>query len=328
MSCNTGYHENHHHKRAKKNRSPRISSCAHCLELNKQDKFFAKTALSVTCAQFSAAFVHLVSARLMFMQIYAWCLLQTAHLFSSGSVAPTTALLRLGGPPGSGKSTLTESLGTSKVGRLFRYESQRDEGAANAQARTKGLCHVAWTDDKGAPFIITDMGGHNEFFLAHQAFVAYDDVPAINAIVVSSLKKDEIIEDVRRWAGFFACRVVRSSAKPGLILIATRLDQASPENVTKVGQAHRMLQSEFGEVFMVHEKPFVIDSRKSWSTATQELRKALHRIRSTMIKVSVRAECSGSSCTINLFTSSNWKSSVECILYKQSSTFVALALYT
>ena len=90
-------------------------------------------------------------------------------------------------------------------------------------------------------------------FLTHQAFVAYDDVPAINAIVVSCLHGQEVAKEVKRWAGFFACRVRPTATKPPLVLIATRSDHASTDDVHNVEKAHQLLRREFADYFEVHQ---------------------------------------------------------------------------
>ena len=212
---------------------------------------------------------------------------QTAYLFSCGSVPPSAAMIRLGGPPGSGKSTLADSLTKDRASAMFRWESQADEESDDPRARTKGLRHLDWTDEKGAKFVITDMGGQDTFFLAHQAFVAYDGVPAINAIVVSSLKKEKMLEEVRSWGGFFACRARPDATKPHLLLIATRFDRASPEDVANVGEAHRLLRAEFGENFHLLELPFMIDGRKSWGDSMRNLREALHGVHGVVMDPAV-----------------------------------------
>ena len=76
---------------------------------------------------------------------------------------PDSVAVRLGGPPGAGKSTLTEALQVTRVQGFFRYERQTDEGAANIQQRTKGInCH-SFVDENASLFTIFDLGGHGEF---------------------------------------------------------------------------------------------------------------------------------------------------------------------
>ena len=88
-----------------------------------------------------------------------------------------TVTIRFGGPPGAGKSTLTNTL---KVGRLwgyFRYESQIDEAADNVEQRTKGINCERFGDKDSGQFAILDLGGQGEFLASHHVFIGDGTVP-------------------------------------------------------------------------------------------------------------------------------------------------------
>ena len=108
---------------------------------------------------------------------------ELAHqLIKDGGEAtnPTAVALRFGGPPGAGKSTLTEALRVTRLRSLFRYESQKDEGVENVQQRTKGINCQSYTGDGSRQFAVFDLGGQGEFLATHQMFIGDGSVPVID----------------------------------------------------------------------------------------------------------------------------------------------------
>ena len=97
--------------------------------------------------------------------------LDDQRLLSHGDEPVNSLLVRVGGPPGAGKSTLVESLKTSwyryPLRMLMALENQPDEGDRNSLRRTKGInAHVYWDKD-GTPYHVLDLGGHGDFATAH-----------------------------------------------------------------------------------------------------------------------------------------------------------------
>ena len=134
--------------------------------------------------------------------------------------SPDSVAVRLGGPPGAGKSTLADALQVTWVQGFFRYESQTDEGATNVCQRTKGINCQMFVDEKSSRFTIFDLGGHGEFLATHQMFIGDGSVPVIDCVVVSAL--DEKLKDnALKWCSLFASRN-QPIAKPWpLLLVAT-----------------------------------------------------------------------------------------------------------
>ena len=65
-----------------------------------------------------------------------------------------TVLIRVVGSPGAGKSTLVQSLRTSRLWGFFRWESQADDGDKNFHTRTKGIQVDSYEDSSGTRYRI------------------------------------------------------------------------------------------------------------------------------------------------------------------------------
>ena len=196
---------------------------------------------------------------------------------------PDSVAVRLGGPPGAGKSTLTEALQVTRVQGFFRYERQTDEGAANIQQRTKGInCH-SFVDENALLFTIFDLGGHGEFLATHQMFIGDGSVPVIDCVVVSVLDK-KLKDNVFKWCSLFASRNQPVAIPWPLLLVATRADKATQQQKNAVISVYHDVKRAFSEHFMFPcSEPLFIDARKSWNDLTIELRQVLNRLHQVLV---------------------------------------------
>ena len=195
----------------------------------------------------------------------------------------TAVTIRFGGPPGAGKSTLTDALQVKRNQHVFRRESQTDEGATNAHKRTKGINCQTFTDENSAHFAIFNLGGQGEFLVSHQMFMGDGSVPVIDCVVISALD-NALEENALKWCSLFASRNQPTSTPWPLLLIATRADTASEQDRATVFAVFCKIKEKFADYFhFLVDKPLFIDARKSWSELTITLRRVLSQLRTMLV---------------------------------------------
>ena len=199
------------------------------------------------------------------------------------SSLPDSVAVRLGGPPGAGKSTLANALQVTRVQGFFRYESQTDEGATNMHQRTKGIkCHN-FVDESSSRFTIFDLGGKGEFLATHQVFIGDGSVPVIDCVVVSALDEN-LKNNVFKWSSLFASRNQPVAIPWPLLLVATRADKATQQQKNAVISIYLDAERAFSEHFMFPcSEPLFIDARKSWNELTIELRQVLNQLHQVLL---------------------------------------------
>ena len=224
-------------------------------------------------------------------RIFSWqiCfgLLQAQQLFRFGQMRPNTGILRLGGEPGAGKSTVADTLATGRFKGLFRNESQPDEGDQNPHQRTKGMRLVEVADKDSAKIMIMDLGGQGEYFMTHQALVTVDGMPVNNGVTLSVLKaKARLRYEAKRWASFFACRSRPGAVRQPLIFLATRKEKANVDQKSNMADVFLEISCEFAKFFKFPYRPFLIDARKSYSLEMVEVRVSLRCLMQEVLNVS------------------------------------------
>ena len=206
-------------------------------------------------------------------------------LIAAGGEATTPAMVvvRFGGPPGAGKSTITRSLKVPRWMSYFIDENEDDEAYFNMHQRTKGIDRQELTDINAAGFAIFDLGGHGEFLATHQMFIGDGTVPVIDCVVVS-MQEPSPEEAAFKWCSLFASRNQPSPTPWPLLMIATRADKASDSEMHTMQRVyHAMKQTFTGYFCFPYDQPFFIDARKSWKEATVVLRHALSKLHQDLL---------------------------------------------
>ena len=227
--------------------------------------------------------------------------LDDQNLLDHGDQPVRTVLLRIGGPPGAGKSTMARSLKTTRLRGTFRRESQADEGARNYLARTKGIQVHVYKDDGTTRYHVLDLGGHDDFAAAHQLFIGQGKVPIVNMLVISGLLEcSEMLKEMMKWCAFFASQslppLTEASALDGgpdqpqqpIVVVATRLREAGPENKRNVISCFGKAKLHYQKFLDFQQGPMFIDARKSWDEATIALRQTLALVKKREIQKGLR----------------------------------------
>ena len=229
--------------------------------------------------------------------------LDDQNLLAVGDEGVDSLLIRVGGPPGAGKSTLVESLKTPWLKGAFRWENQPDEGDKNYRTRTKGIKVHVFKDNDGTPYHVLDLGGHDDFAVAHQLFIGQGEVPIINIIVISSqYERIEMQKEIMKWCAFYASRyrpklttkrreMYDDSAeqpRQPVIVIATRLQEADKNNIRNVIDCFGRAKELYKEFLVFQDGPVFVDARKSWAAATRALREILAKVKADLFKKGFR----------------------------------------
>ena len=207
--------------------------------------------------------------------------LDNHKLLSLGQREANTVLIRVVGSPGAGKSTLVDSLRTSRLRGFFRRESQADEGDRNFQTRTRGIQVDSYEDRNGALCRILDLGGQEDFAAANQLFIGEGQIPIINIIATSAIQSfTDMEEEVLKWSAFFASRhdnktVHQEPDRQPVLVVATRSESASFAEMENVEKAANRAKQSFGQFLDFQHGSVCLDARKSWSQGMKQLRNLL-----------------------------------------------------
>ena len=182
-----------------------------------------------------------------------------------------------------GKTTLAKAL----LRTWFQHLFSADENAADTDdinERTAGMkIYKAIVSSLGQT-MLCDFAGQEHFLRTHSLF--FGESNSLNIVVVSGLRnKDHMFRQCRRWA-LFLIAASRQGAIPVVVIVVSRGDVRDHKEVKAITQGVVVeLRGVFQGELDIQERFFILDCRKSQSTAMTEFRSFLGVLKKEKLQV-------------------------------------------
>ena len=232
------------------------------------------------------------------------------ELLQYGTCHCEDVTIAVGGAPGAGKTTFVDSIKTTWVEAIWRYENYSDKGSMDPATRTRGIRLVSVKDSSlGHTKHFMDFGGHDEFIPAHSLFLSESSTPSLAVVLVDGMlvrkQKHNLMRlQLEQWCGVFvSCnrKLPRRQTQPSIaseaalaalpdqrmpiVVIISRGKDLSVQECADALGVYGSVCKKFHHYLAFENMPCFLDCRKARDAPMTAVKNLINDITNRLIKV-------------------------------------------